>query len=89
MITLAFWGGSPGAGELVIVLAVILLLFGSKKLPSIARTMGRTLEELRRAARNFSTDIMHADMDNIVNNNMKYPEHKETPDEHDKEKNDA
>lgn len=51
----------PSGGELLLVLLVILLLFGSKNLPKMARTLGRTLEEFRRAAREVSDEIMQAD----------------------------
>ena len=60
-IPLAFFGGMPGGGELLLVFVVVLLLFGSKNLPSIARTLGRTLEEFRRAARDVTDEIMRAE----------------------------
>jgi TatA/E family protein of Tat protein translocase len=53
--------GVPGGGEILLVLLVILLLFGSKNLPKMARTLGKTLEEFRRAAREVSDEIMHAE----------------------------
>lgn len=37
-----------GAPELVIVLAVVLLLFGGKKLPELARSLGQAQQEFRR-----------------------------------------
>ena len=58
--TLAFFG-APSGGEILLVLLVVLLLFGSKNLPKMARTLGRTLEEFRRAAREVSDEIMHAE----------------------------
>jgi sec-independent protein translocase protein TatA len=39
-----------GAPELLIVLAVVLLLFGSKKLPELARGIGRSVKEFRKGA---------------------------------------
>lgn len=57
----AILGGSLGAGELIVVFAAALLLFGSKNLPRIARTLGRAIEELRRGAREFSNEITKAD----------------------------
>ena len=53
--------GVPSGGEILLVLLVILLLFGSKNLPKMARTLGKTLEEFRRAAREVSDEIMHAE----------------------------
>lgn len=62
-IPMAFFGGSPGAGEILLVLVVLLLLFGAGRLPAIARSLGRTLEEFRRAARDLSRDIMSSNGD--------------------------
>lgn len=36
-----------GAPELIIILVIILLLFGSKKLPELMRTIGSSAKELR------------------------------------------
>ena len=41
--------GSIGAPELIILLLVVLLLFGSTKLPKLARSIGEASKELRRA----------------------------------------
>ena len=56
-----FFGGSPGGGELLLVFIVFLLLFGAKKLPGIARNLGRTLEEFRRSARDLRDELLSAD----------------------------
>lgn len=37
-----------GAPELIIILVIILLLFGAKKLPELARTIGQSGKELRK-----------------------------------------
>ncbi len=39
-----------GPVELLIVLAVVLLLFGSKKLPELARGMGQAASEFKKGA---------------------------------------
>lgn len=39
--------GWPGYGELIIVLVVVLVFFGGKKLPELARAMGRSITEFR------------------------------------------
>ncbi len=36
-----------GAGELLVVLAVLLLLFGASQLPKLARSLGESARELR------------------------------------------
>ncbi len=37
-----------GVQELLIILVIILLLFGSKKLPELSRSMGQAMKELRK-----------------------------------------
>ena len=37
----------PGALELVIILAVVLLFFGSKKLPELARGLGKSITNFK------------------------------------------
>jgi len=37
-----------GFQELVIILVIILLLFGGKKLPELSRSMGEAIRELRK-----------------------------------------
>lgn len=39
----------PGHGELLVVLLVLVLLFGSKKLPELARSLGQSLSEFKKA----------------------------------------
>jgi sec-independent protein translocase protein TatA len=37
-----------GAPELMIILAIVLLLFGSKKLPDLARSLGKSSKEFKK-----------------------------------------
>ena len=37
-----------GAPELIIILAIILLLFGGKKLPQLSKSLGESMRELRK-----------------------------------------
>lgn len=46
MNTLAL--GMPGPTETLVVIFVILLLFGAKKLPELARSLGRSLNEFKK-----------------------------------------
>jgi sec-independent protein translocase protein TatA len=41
-----------GAPELLIILAVVLVLFGGKRLPGLARALGESLKEFRHGAEN-------------------------------------
>jgi len=43
--------GIPGGPELFIVLAVVLLLFGSTKLPKLARSLGASVTEFKKGVK--------------------------------------
>lgn len=45
-----------GAGEIILILAVLLLLFGAKKLPELARSLGRSARELREGMKEGRSD---------------------------------
>ncbi len=38
----------PGMGELLIILAIVLVLFGATKLPAVGDALGRTIKNFRR-----------------------------------------
>ncbi|MBP6311830.1 MAG: twin-arginine translocase TatA/TatE family subunit [Flavobacteriales bacterium] len=44
-------------GELIIVLLFVLLFFGAKGIPDIARTMGRALRQVRDASNEVQREI--------------------------------
>jgi len=39
--------GDIGVGEIILILAVLLLLFGAKKLPELARSIGKSARALK------------------------------------------
>lgn len=41
--------GRVGSTEIIVVLAVLLLLFGGKKLPQLAKGIGESLKEFKKA----------------------------------------
>lgn len=49
-----------GAGELVLIVFVVLILFGPKKLPELAQSLGRGMREFKRAQREFTEQINQA-----------------------------
>ena len=59
---IAFIPGING-GEMVVLFVVILILFGPKRLPEITKTIGRVLEQLRRASQEFKDQVMQMDVE--------------------------
>jgi len=45
-----------GGMELVLILAILLLLFGGSKLPSLARGLGESIKEFKKAQREDNDD---------------------------------
>ena len=48
MNTLAIIPGMQGAPEILLIVFVIILLFGAKKLPELARSLGKSLNEFKK-----------------------------------------
>jgi len=46
-----------GAGEILLILIVALIIWGPNKLPRIARTLGSVTRQLRKATSDFTTAI--------------------------------
>lgn len=46
-----------GAGELVIIFIVILLLFGAKRIPDLARSMGKGISMFKQGMNEAVTEI--------------------------------
>ena len=61
--SLAFLTGSVGTGEWIVLFVVVLIVVGPKRLPEIARKLGRTMEMFRRAADEFKDQIMSMDQE--------------------------
>lgn len=51
---------SLGPWEIVIILVVILLIFGGKKLPELARGLGQGLREFKSATREIKEEVENA-----------------------------
>jgi sec-independent protein translocase protein TatA len=46
--------GRIGLPELVVILAIVLLLVGARRLPDLARSIGQAIQEFQRALRGKS-----------------------------------
>ena len=51
-----------GGWEIVLILAVVLILFGAKKLPELAKGLGTGIKEFKKATRDV-TDEIHSAME--------------------------
>ena len=72
-MVLAILFDSAGFGEWFVLLAVVLIVVGPKRLPETARTIGRFYSKFRRAAENFKRELldMDKDMTSIVSDTEK------------------
>ena len=63
---------SISTGEVIIILIFILMFFGSKGVPGIARSVGKGLRQLRDATDDIKRDIRHSveDIERDVKKNM-------------------
>jgi len=55
--------GNIGTQELIIILIIVLLLFGAKRIPEIARSMGHGIREFKKATREISSNVNPKDED--------------------------
>ena len=46
-----------GGGELIFIMFIVLMLFGSDKVPEIARTMGKAMAQLKHATNDIKSEI--------------------------------
>jgi sec-independent protein translocase protein TatA len=53
-----------GGGEIFFILIVILMLFGSDKIPEIARTLGKGMAQLKNATNEIKYEIQKGAEDN-------------------------
>lgn len=47
-------------GELLVVLAIVLILFGAKKIPDFAKGLGQGIKEFRKASREVQDELERA-----------------------------
>jgi sec-independent protein translocase protein TatA len=60
--------GSIGMPELIIILVIALIIFGPRKLPELGKSLGRSLNEFKRAS---------ADLQNTLEQEIRLEEQKE------------
>jgi sec-independent protein translocase protein TatA len=62
--------GDLGAPELVIILAILLLLFGGKKLPELSKSLGESMHELRKGMNGDSHENKKETTENKAQENV-------------------
>src|SRR5258705_1873634 len=49
-----------GGGEIILILAIVLIWFGAKKLPELAKGLGQGIKEFKKATHNASEGMREA-----------------------------
>ena len=61
--------GFPSGGELAVIIVVIVLLFGAKRIPELAKGLGQGLKEFKKASNDIKKEIEDSsrDIENSIN----------------------
>ena len=54
-----------GGMEVVLILAVVLILFGAKKIPELAKGLGSGIKEFKKATKEVTDEIHNSGNDNL------------------------
>ena len=54
-----------GAQELIIILLILLVIFGGKKIPELARGLGRGMKEFKKGSREDDDEVKDGDKDRL------------------------
>ncbi|MEQ8546900.1 MAG: twin-arginine translocase TatA/TatE family subunit [Cyclobacteriaceae bacterium] len=60
-MVLAF--GMPGGWELIVIILFVIIFFGAKKIPEIARGMGKGIREFKDATKEIKDEIQEGSKD--------------------------
>ncbi len=58
--------GPIGMQEMIMICIIILLLFGAKKLPELARGIGKSMGEFKKAKEEFEHEITRSETETRV-----------------------
>lgn len=54
------FAGMLGGWEIILILAVVLILFGAKRLPELAKGLGTGIKEFKKATREVTEEVYNA-----------------------------
>ncbi|MEE9554095.1 MAG: twin-arginine translocase TatA/TatE family subunit [candidate division Zixibacteria bacterium] len=70
----------PGGGELIIILVIVLILFGAKRIPEIAQGLGKGIREFKRSVKEVQSEI---DTNDTPDRRLEEKKEKEKPEKKD------
>ncbi len=73
------FAGMIGGWEMVVILAVILMLFGAKKLPELAKGLGQGIKEFKKATREVTDEVSQAMDETSAQQPRRLPQANPTP----------
>ncbi len=53
-----------GGGQIILILLLVLIFFGARKLPELAKGLGQGIKEFKKATREVTDEIQHSMDDN-------------------------
>lgn len=56
-VMLASWFGGP---QVILILAIVIILFGAKKIPELARGVGLGIKEFKKASKEVADEISNS-----------------------------
>lgn len=62
--------GSVGVWEVILILAVLLLVFGAKRLPEIGAALGKGIREFKGSVREIESEINRPDRSSTTRNEL-------------------
>ena len=61
--------GNLGAGEIIVIALIVLLLFGGKKIPELMKGLGKGVRSFKEGMNNIENDIENSGTDKSNNEN--------------------
>ncbi len=70
--------GPLGTPELIIIAVLVLVLFGAKKLPTFARSLGKSMGEFKKARDEFESEL-HRAQEEVEKPSIQEPKERREP----------